>query len=185
MSNMNNILVFLAEGFEEVEALAIIDVLRRGNQPVTTVSITGSLAVRGAHDVTIQADMLLEELHSGALPKAIALPGGMTKLNECEPLLELIRRQHEAGGTIAAICASPRVLGAAGIGDGKMRATCYPGIEEQVPGFVLTGADVEVCGHIVTGRGPALALPFAFRLLEEVAGRQTAEQVAEGFLYKL
>ena len=142
MSNMNNILVFLAEGFEEVEALAIIDVLRRGNQPVTTVSITGSLAVRGAHDVTIQADMLLEELHSGALPKAIALHG-------------------------------------------KMRATCYPGIEKQVPGFVLTGADVEVCGHIVTGRGPALALPFAFRLLEEVAGRQTAEQVAEGFLYEL
>ena len=103
----------------------------------------------------------------------------------CEPLLELIRRQHEAGGTIAAICASPRVLGAAGIGDGKMRATCYPGCEEQVPGFVLTGADVEVCGHIVTGRGPALALPFAFRLLEEVAGRKAAEQVAAGFLYKL
>ena len=66
-----------------------------------------------------------------------------------------------------------------------MSATCYPGIEEQVPGFVLTGADVEVCGHIVTGRGPALALPFAFRLLEEVAGRKTAEQVAAGFLYKL
>lgn len=185
MNNMDNTLVFLAEGFEEVEALAIIDILRRGSQPVTTVSITGSLAVRGAHDVTIQADMLLEELDRNSLPKAIALPGGLTKLNECEPLLELIRKQHAVTGTIAAICASPRVLAAAGIGDGKMRATCYPGCEEQVTGFVLTGADVEVSGHIITGRGPALALPFAFRLLEELAGQECANQVAEGFLYNL
>ena len=185
MNTRNDVLVFLAEGFEEVEALAVIDILRRGNLPVKTVSITESRAVIAGHSVTIEADMLLEHLNTEELPRAIVLPGGLTKLNVCEPLLDLIRKQHEANRVIAAICAAPRVLGAAGIGDGKMRATCYPSFEEQVTGFTMTGADVEVCGHIITGRGPALALPFAFKLLEQLAGRAIAEEVAQGFLYKL
>ena len=183
--NTMNTLIFLAEGFEEVEALATIDVFRRANLPIQSVSITDSHAVTGGHAITVQADLLLKELDPTELPSAIVLPGGITKLNECEPLLEFIRRQHAAQRTIAAICAAPRVLGAAGIGDGKMRATCYPGFEDQVTGFVMTGADVEVSGHIITGRGPALALPFAFTLLRHEAGEEVAQQVAEAFLYKL
>lgn len=179
----NEIWVFFATGFEEVEALASVDVLRRAGLCTRMISVTGLPMVTGGHNVTIQTDLLIEDLDTSELPRAIVLPGGVTDLNECEPLLHLIRRQHEARQTIGAICASPRVLGAAGIGDGEMQATCYPGFEGQTRGFVMTGRDVEVSGHIVTGRGPAMAIDFAFALLRHVEGEEKAREVADGFLY--
>jgi len=180
------ILVFFATGFEEVEALSTVDVLRRGGLNVKTVSTTGAREVTGGHGVTILTDMLIQDIPLDApLPRMIVLPGGLTALNEHQRLLDLIRRQHAAGRDIAAICASPRVLGAAGIGDGRLKATCYPGFVKQTSGFVTTGRDVEICDNIITGRGPALSLAFAFTLLRHLVGDDKAREVADGFLYEL
>lgn len=183
---MNESFVFLAEGFEEIEALTVIDVMRRAGMDVKTVSITRALQVTGAHGVTVTADVLYDNtLFKTA--KWLVLPGGMPgarNLYEFAPLQGLLRRQAESkGGRIAAICAAPAViLGQMGLLKGH-HATCYPGFEEMLEGAIIEVAPVVVDRKFVLGNGPANALLWALNIVKEEKGLNVAESVANGMLY--
>lgn len=142
---MKTVYLFLATGFEEIEALTIVDMLRRAEIDITTVSISRNLQVEGAHGITVTADCTWVELSTEDADWLI-LPGGMpgTKhLGECKPLVSLLQRQAAANKNIAAICAAPSVLGQAGLLNGY-KATCYPGFEQFLTGATVTGDNVTV-----------------------------------------
>lgn len=184
---MNMTFVFLADGFEEIEALTCIDVLRRAGMPVTTVSINPGLEVTGAHGVTVLADSLFGDCdYEGA--EWLVLPGGIPgapNLAACEPLCDLLTAQDARGGKVAAICASPAVvLAPLGLLQDR-RAVCYPGMEQGIEGVRWAEGPVAVDGNVVTGNGPAAAAPFALALVEQSMGRETAAQVAAGMLLAL
>lgn len=183
---MKNAFVFLAAGFEEIEALTVIDVLRRAGINVQTVSITSALQVKGAHGVTVNADLLFDNtLFSN--PDWLILPGGMpgaTNLFEFSPLQGLLKTQAESkDGRIAAICAAPAVvLGQLGLLKGE-KATCYPGFENLIEGAEMIDAPVVVSNKFVLGNGPANALPWALSIVKEALGIEEAAKVASGMLY--
>ena len=183
---MKESFVFLAAGFEEIEALTVIDVMRRAGMEVQTVSITSALQVRGAHGVTVNADLLFDNtLFSD--PEWLVLPGGMpgaSNLFEFGPLQGLLKSQAESKeGRIAAICASPAVvLGQLGLLKGE-KATCYPGFENLIEGGQLVDQPVVVSNKFVLGNGPAYALPWALTLVMEARGQEAAAKVASGMLY--
>lgn len=182
---MRESFIFLAEGFEEVEAITVIDLLRRAGMPVKTVSITTSLQVTGAHGVTVNADLIFDNtLFQDA--EWLILPGGMpgaTNLYNFGPLQGLLKSQLESkSGRIAAICASPAVvLGQLGLLEGE-KATCYPGFEGQLEGADHVDAPVVKSGRFVTGNGPASAMPWALKIITETLGSQEAIKVANGLL---
>lgn len=182
---MRDSFVFLAEGFEEVEALTVIDLLRRAGIPVKTVSITTALQVTGAHGVTINADLLFDNtLFSDA--EWLILPGGMpgaSNLYEFSPLQGLLKAQAESeNGRIAAICASPAVvLGQLGLLKGE-KATCYPGFENLLEGSELVDTPVVASGKFVLGNGPANAMIWSLAIISETLGSQEANKVANGLL---
>lgn len=183
---MNESFVFLAEGFEEIEALTVIDVMRRAGMEVKTVSITRALQVKGAHGVTVNADLLYDNtLFNNAA--WLVLPGGMpgaTNLYEFAPLKGLLLRQSESkNGRIAAICAAPAVvLGQLGLLKGH-KATCYPGFEDMLGGAEVLMEPVVVDGKYVLGNGPANALIWALNIVKEEKGMAAVEEVANGMLY--
>ncbi len=182
----NESFLFLAEGFEEIEALSAVDVMRRAGINVKTVSITRALQVKGAHGITVNADVLYDNtLFKNA--KWLVLPGGMpgaTNLYEFAPLQGLLRRQAESPeGKIAAICAAPAVvLGQLGLLKGR-HATCYPGFEGMLEGAIVENAPVVVDDKFVLGNGPANALLWALNIVKEDKGLAVAEEVANGMLY--
>lgn len=184
---MKTSFLFLADGFEEIEALTAVDVLRRAGIPVKTVSITESLQVKGAHDITVKADMLYDNA-ALANPEWLIVPGGMPgaeNLYEFAPLNGLLERHNEENGKIAAICAAPGVvLGQLGILKGR-KATCYPGFESQMEGAKPQDAPVVVDGNVVTGNGPSNALLWALYIVRETLGEQEAVKVANGMLLYL
>lgn len=173
---MRKALIPLADGFEEIEAITVIDVLRRGEVEVVTASLTNSLQVHAAHAMTVMADALLSDVINDEWD-AIILPGGsrgMENLRACETLLERLRRQKEQGGLICAICAAPLVLEAAGIIENE-HVTCYPTCAEMMEHdvqHVPTIAD----GQLITSAGPGTAMLFAFVILQHLAA---AEQAAD------
>lgn len=176
--------IFLATGFEEIEAVAPVDVMRRAGMSVKTVSILkGQRTVVGAHGVPFVADLTIDELP--ACPDALwlILPGGMpgaTNLYECKQLTDMLR--HCTQANIAAICASPAVvLGQLGLLDGH-KATCYPGMESYAPQVEMTGAHVERSGRFITGQGPAWAVAFGAAIVEASLGAETASQILDGML---
>ena len=183
---MAKVYVFLADGFEDVEALIPIDVLRRGGVDVVTVSTTDFPLVQTAHGVNIEADLMFEQ---GDFSDAdlLFLPGGMpgaSNLYQHKGVCKAITNQHANGKKVAAICASPAVvLAPLGILDGK-RATCYPGFEQALMKATYTADLVTVDGNITTGEGPAAAFPFAYELLAQLVDQQTSDQIAEGMRYK-
>ncbi len=181
---MKTTFIFLADGFEEVEAMTSIDVMRRAGMPVVTVSINGEMAVTGAHGVTVMADALFEDLDFSDA-EWLVLPGGMpgaTNLASHEVLCNLLQSQNSDGGHIGAICASPSVvLAPLGILDGR-QAVCYPGMEAPVPAVQWGDQPVAVCGNVVTGNGPAAATAFALAMVSESLGSDAADQVAAGML---
>ena len=183
---MAKVYVFLADGFEDVEALIPIDVLRRGGVEVSTVSITEMPLVRSAHGVTIEADLLFEQCDF-ADADLLMLPGGMpgaANLAAHEGVCAAISSQAAAGRKVSAICAAPAVvLAPLELLDGK-RATCYPGFEQALAKAHYTAELVTVDGNITTAEGPAAAFPYAYELLGQLVDRQTADQVAEGMRYK-
>jgi 4-methyl-5(b-hydroxyethyl)-thiazole monophosphate biosynthesis len=184
---MKKVYVFLADGFEDVEALIPIDVLRRGGVDVTTVSITDFPLVQSSHGVNIEADVMFEQCDFSDAD-LLFLPGGMpgaTNLFDHKGVSKAIVDQHAAGKKVAAICASPAViLAPLGILEGK-RATCYPGMEGALPegGATYTGDLFTVDGNVTTGEGPAAAFPFAYELLAQLVNKQTADQIAEGMRF--
>ena len=178
--------VFLADGFEDVEALIPVDVLRRGGVDVTTVSISDFPLVRSAHGVNIEADIMFEQ---GDFSDAdlIFLPGGMpgaSNLFDHKGVCKAVVDQFAAGRKVAAICAAPAVvLGQLGLLEGK-KATCYPGFEHLLNGATYTADLVTVDGNVTTAEGPAAAFPFAYELLAQLVNKQTADQIAEGMRFK-
>ncbi|MDE5608472.1 MAG: DJ-1/PfpI family protein [Muribaculaceae bacterium] len=181
---MNTSYLFLAEGFEEIEALATVDILRRAGMAVETVSITSDPEVIGAHGVTVVADRVIADIDAGTAPWLI-LPGGLpgaTNLAVCVELVEMLKSQVKAGRCVAAICASPAmVLGPIGLLKGH-KATCYPGCEGACDHPDFTGQPVEVDGQIITGKGPGFTFRFALAIVEKTLGKEAAAQVAGGML---
>lgn len=182
---MKESFLFLAEGFEEVEAITPIDVLRRAGMPIKTVSITSSLQVVGAHGIMVTADLLFNDVSFDEC-EWLVLPGGMpgaTNLFEFEPLRELITKQYYSkNGRIAAICASPAViLGQMGLLAGR-EATCYPGFEDKMKDAIRSEKRIVVDDKFVLGAGPALALKWSLAIVAKQFGVESADSVAAGML---
>lgn len=172
---MNQITVHLAEGFEEVEAVTIIDVLRRAGLNVVTVSITGNRMVKGSHNIEIKADLLFDDVDYKK-GEMIILPGGMPgskNLNEHKGLKAQILDYQKNGKYLAAICAAPIVFGNLGILKGK-RAVCYPGYEENLLGAEVLSVPFVVDGKIITGRGVGAALKFSLEIVQIAKGEESA-----------
>lgn len=181
--HMKTSYLFLADGFEEIEAVSTIDTLRRAQVPVTVVSITGKQEVSGAHRIAVQADVLFQGTDFTEA-NVLILPGGMPgteHLGKYKPLTELIERHARSGGTVAAICAAPSILGDLGLLDGK-RATCYPGFESHLKKARYTGSPLEIDDNIITANGPANAILFGLAIAEKAAGKSSAEITAEAML---
>lgn len=175
---------FLANGFEEIEGLAPVDILRRGGVDVKTVSVTGSDFVETSHGVTIKADLKIEEADLSDAD-LLMLPGGLpgaTNLNEHEGVRKALLEQNAKGKRIAAICAAPLVLGSLGLLKGK-RATCYPGFEKYMEGAEYTAELFTIDGNITTGRGPAATLPYAYAILASFVGEDTVKEIKDGMIY--
>ena len=182
---MAKVYLFLANGFEEVEAMTPVDVFRRAGIEVVTVSITGSEFVKGAHNVIIKADKVFAECKFTDAD-LLVLPGGMsgaTNLNEHQGLRNLLIEHNLRHKKIGAICAAPLVLGGLGLLKGK-KATCYPGFEKFLTDAEYTADLVTVDSNITTGEGPAASLEFAYTLLEQIAGSKPVDPIREGMMYK-
>ncbi|MBQ9414657.1 MAG: DJ-1/PfpI family protein [Clostridia bacterium] len=173
------IAVLLAEGFEEIEALTPVDLLRRAGLTVQTVSIGTELTVRGSHGIEVTADGLISQLNQEELT-AIVLPGGMpgTKHLEASAAVQkLIDHAVAQNLVIGAICAAPSILGHKGLLRGK-QAICFPGFEEALDGAVIpVGATVVADGCIVTAKGMGVATEFGLVLVEKLASREKAESL--------
>lgn len=182
---MKESFLFLADGFEEIEALTTVDVLRRAGMPVRTVSITSSLLVTGAHNVQVTADAIYDATLFTD-PEWLILPGGMpgaSNLHDFAPLLGLLKRQFESPhGKIAAICAAPAVvLGAEGLLKGR-RATCYPGFEHDLKGAEYIDQRVVCDDKFVLANGPSSALLFALTIVSKQLGEEKSLEVASQML---
>ena len=185
---MAKVYVFLADGFEDVEALIPIDVLRRGGVEVVTVSTTEFPLVESAHGVNIEADI---QFNQGEYTDAdlLMLPGGMpgaSNLFAHEGVRQAVMAQFAAGKKVSAICAAPAVvLAPLGVLSGK-KATCYPGFEKALAeaDAAYTADLVTVDGNVTTAEGPAAAFPYAYELLSQLVDKQTSDQIAEGMRFK-
>ncbi len=180
---MKNIYVFLGDGFETIEALTAVDVLRRGGADVKTVSIMDKITVLSSHSVEVKADIMLDEAELENSDMMI-LPGGLGGTNNIKAnkkLIEALKAQAEKGKYVCAICAAPSALGINGILKGK-KTTVYPGFEEEMTGCSVMGENVVKDGNIITGKGPGMAVEFAFALLEAAKGEEAVKQVKAGML---
>ena len=176
--------VHLAEGFEETEAITVVDLLRRAEIETEIVSVTGYLPVKGSHGIKVVADILFEDAVYSSC-ELIVLPGGMpgaTNLDAHEGLREKLYSFNNQGKKLAAICAAPLVLGHAGVLKGK-KATCYPGFEAELEGAELCLEAVVSDGGIITSRGPGTAMAFALAIIEDLRGKEAADEIAGGLLY--
>ena len=170
--------LFLAEGFEEIEALTPVDILRRGRVDITTVGV-GGREIKGSHGIVVKADISTAELDTSDM-EAVILPGGMpgTKNLEADStVVSTVMECYDNGGVVGAICAAPSVFGHMGILRGR-RATAFPGFEAELEGAV-GGADgyVEVDGNVITARGMGVSVDFGLALLSALKGKETAEKV--------
>ena len=172
--------LFLDNGFEEIEALTTVDLLRRANVQLTTVSITGNPMVLGAHNIAVQADCLMDDVDFSDA-ETLILPGGASHLEQNDALCELLKKHNNENKMIAAICYAPSVLGRLGILEGK-QATCYPGFESYLGESYVGGLVVE-SKNIITAKGPGLSSDFAFCLIEKLAGTDVADQVYDAAQY--
>ncbi len=180
---MKKALVFFAEGFEEIEALTIVDVLRRADIPTSIVSVSNNLSVVGAHGIKVDADCLFEEVDFQDA-EILILPGGLPgahNLNAHQELKKQLKLFNDAGQKVAAICAAPLVLGGLNILENK-KATCYPGFENELLGANLSTELVVKAGNVFTSRGPGTAINFALELVADIKGKDTADQLAKGMI---
>lgn len=181
------ILILLADGCEEIEALTPLDVMRRADLPVVTASITETLQVTGAHGITITADTTLHTWMAQnpvSSLKMLFLPGGMpgTKnLDACPAVDQLLKTAYANGAYLAAICAAPMILGKRGMLRGK-HAVCYPSFEKYLEGAEVEFDDVAIDGHIMTSRSMGTALSFALEIVKHLCGAEKYEAVKSSLL---
>ena len=181
---MRKAAVLLADGFEEIEALTVVDLLRRASVYVDTVSITYEYMVHGAHGINVQTEDLFDEVNFVEFDM-IVLPGGMpgtTHLNEHSGVRRVVKDFAESGKYVSAICAAPSILGGLGLLKGK-RAACYPSVEEKLSGAVIMKVPVVQDGNIVTSRGMGTAIDFSLKLVEILTDKVKADELAESIIY--
>lgn len=181
---MSKVYLFLADGFEEIEGLTVVDLLRRAEIEISMVSITGKLDIIGSHNIQVKADELFEEADFSEADMLV-LPGGMPGTNHLanhQGLAALLKQFNEEGRSISAICAAPSVLGINGILKGK-RATSYPGYEDKLLGATATGNKTEIDSNIITGKGLGTSIDFSLCIIEKLKDKATAEKIAAAIQY--
>ncbi len=177
--------VFLATGFEECEALLVVDIARRAGLDLKTVSVTGEKEVTSSHNVTVIADLLLGEVDFKEMDM-IVLPGGMpgTKnLEACETLMEQVEAFYKDGKCISAICAAPSIFGHKGFLKGR-NAVSYPEFESHLEGAEVSRNSVEVSEHVTTSRGLGTAIDFGLAIVERYKGKAEADRIAKAIVYR-
>lgn len=182
---MAKVLVFFAEGFEEIEALTVIDLVRRAGIDISMVSITGSKQVTGSHGITVAMDETIFDVNFSE-GQMIVLPGGMPGTRNLEANDDLMRNVDDycsSGRYVAAICAAPTILGHRGLLVGK-KACCYPGMEAQLQGAEVTKDKVTVADKIITSRGLGTAIPFALKIVEMLIDKDTADNLASAIVFR-
>ena len=179
------IYLFLAEGFEEIEALTPVDILRRAGLKLKTVAVGENKTVKGAHGIEVVADILESELDDTA-PEAIILPGGMpgtTNLEESTIVIDTLMHAIINESLVCAICAAPSILGIMGFLKHR-NATCYPGFEQYLDGANFTDERVVRDGNIITAKGMGCAAEFALAIVEALCGKEKADEVALSAIIK-
>lgn len=182
---MKKIAVFFAEGFEEIEALTVVDMCRRAEIETEMVSVTDSLTVTGAHAIPVVTDKMIADVDFAALDM-IVLPGGWPgtpNLEKVPELMEQVKVFAEAGKYVAAICAAPSVLGHLGILKGKT-ACCFPGFEEELAGANVTFNSCEVDGNVITARGMGCAIDFSVEIINALLDGVKGAEIASKIVYK-
>ncbi len=182
---MAKLAIFLADGFEEIEALTVVDICRRCGLALDMVSVKDTLEVTGSHQIPVRADKVFSDITPEDYDMLI-LPGGQPgtrNLEAFEPLMAALDRFHAKSKGLAAICAAPSIFGHRGYLQGR-NATCYPGVEPQLAGADAKGTPVEISDHIITGRGMGTAIDFALAIAARYAGEAKAEEVARGITYR-
>ena len=181
---MKKIAIFFAEGYEEIEALTVVDLCRRAGIWVDMVSVTDSLQVTGAHGIPVVMDKMLAEVEFATLD-LLVLPGGMPgtrNLEQVSLLMEQVKAFAAAGKYIAAICAAPSVFGHLGLLAGK-NACCYPGFEEELTGANVMFHPCEADGNIITSRGMGCAIDFSLKIIEKLENDDTASKIGRQIIY--
>lgn len=181
---MSKIAVFLADGFEEVEGLTVVDLCRRAGIETLMVSIMDTKKVTGSHNIVVEADICLPELDFSSLDMLV-LPGGLSGVNlleNCQELMEHLDDFNKSGKCISAICAGPTIFGHRGYLKDR-NACCYPGLEGELNGAMVSFSEVEVSEHITTSRGLGTSIPFALAIVERYCGKDTASSLAKKVVY--
>lgn len=177
------IYMFLADGFEEVEALVPLDILRRANADILTVGVTGEY-VKGAHNITVKADMTLDDVECEKID-AVILPGGLggtNNMDNCAEVKKLVQYAADNRKLVCAICAAPSILGKMGLLEGK-EVTCYPGFEDTFKGGKYLKQSVVKCENFITSDGMGSAYKFGFEIAAALFGDDTAEKIKEQIQY--
>lgn len=182
---MKRIAVFFAEGYEEIEALTVVDICRRAGMEVQMVSVSGDETVNGSHGIGVRMDMGFDEVDFDSLDM-IVLPGGKQGtegLEAHEGLMAQVDAFDRAGRYLAAICAAPSILGHRGILKGR-RAGCYPGWERHLEGAEVSMDNATVDGHVITGRGMGCTISFSLAIVAQLLGQEQADKIAESIVYQ-
>ena len=180
---MKKVNIYLAEGFEEIEALTVVDVLRRAGVDIDTVAVSNIKDVKGAHNITVIADKTFDEIDNKAADMLV-LPGGMpgtTNLEKHEGLKTLIKEFYQNEKYIAAICAAPSILGKMGLLESS-KATCYPSFEKYLKGAIHSDEPVIRHKNIITSKGPGTAILFALDFVEILVGKEKMEAIKESMI---
>lgn len=182
---MGKVCIFFAEGFEEIEALTVVDLLRRAGIETDMVSVNEELQVTGSHQVTVTMNKIIKEINFDEVDMLV-LPGGMPgtqNLEACIPLMEQLEDFYQKKKYISAICAAPRILGDWGMLKGR-NACCYPGEEGHLDGATVTRNEVEVSEHIITARGMGCSIPFGLAIVARFLGDEAAINLAKKIVFK-
>lgn len=182
---MKHVKVFLADGFEEIEGLTVVDLLRRAGVEVDTVSVTGQPGISGSHGIRVEADVLFEEADYAGTDMLV-LPGGMpgtVHLQEHQGLKKLLEDFYSGGKYIAAICAAPSILGGLGFLKGR-RACSHPSKESELAGAEVVRMPVVADGNIITSRGMGTAIPFSLELISILCGAEKSDAVREAIIFE-
>ncbi|WP_026510624.1 MULTISPECIES: DJ-1 family glyoxalase III [unclassified Butyrivibrio] len=182
---MAKIAIFLADGFEEIEALTVVDLCRRAGLTIDMVSVMKDVFVKGSHGIEVKADKLIGDVKFDEMDMLV-LPGGMpgtTNLEKTDKLMEQIRAFDDAKKYISAICAAPGIFGRAGLLNGK-KACVFPGLEGELKGADVQMTETTVDGHILTSRGMGTALAFGLAIVERFCGKETADELGKKVVYR-
>lgn len=183
---MSKVAVFFAQGYEEIEALTVVDLLRRAGIDTVMVSVSGSNQERSSHGVSVMMDTTIEELDFNEVDM-IVLPGGLpgtTNLEACDYLMNKVDEFYANGKYIAAICAAPSIFGHRGILKGR-NACSYPGFESHLEGAKVTAGPVEISDNVITSRGMGTAIDFGLAIVAIFCGQAKADELGRGIVYKL